>query len=140
MTRVFLDTDVLVGLHDVDDKLHERVQGLIRQASQLSLEPVVSTNILLESLTLISQRVGKQTAIDLLDELRSGMYQVVNPGDELILKAEEIFRGVASKNVSYSDCVSFAVCRRLGVEWVFSFDLHFKKQGFKRVGVDGFPT
>ena len=25
------------------------------------------------------------------------------------------------------------------IQWVLSFDIHFKKQGFKRVGIDGLP-
>ena len=35
-----------------------------------------------------------------------------------------------SKKMSLVDCVSFDVIRRLGIKFVFTFDKHFKKQGF----------
>lgn len=136
MTRIFIDSDVLVALNDKDDPSHLQAQQRLNEISGKEYEFISSTNVLLESVTIISQRVGKKEGVTLLNELRSGKYTVIHPDDSLIVSSEEIFRSIVSKNVSYSDCVSFAVMRRFGIRWVFSFDLHFKKQGFKRVGID----
>ena len=37
------------------------------------------------------------------------------------------------RNLSLVDCASFETMRRLGIETVFTFDEHFRDQGFKVV-------
>ena len=136
MKSIFIDSDVLIGLHYVHDALHKQAIELFSHVSLTDYNSYLSWNVILETLTVVSQRISKPYAIELLSEFRSGKYTVIHPNEELISSAEEIFRSIRSKNVSYSDCVSFAVMRRYGIEWTFSFDLHFKKMGFKRVGID----
>lgn len=139
MINVLVDTDALLGSVDSGDLLHDRAVLVLEMLVRGSFQLVVGTNILLETATLVSQKVGKQKATELLDDLRSGKYVVVHPDQEWWQQGEQIFREVRSKNISYSDCVSFAIARRLGIQWVFSFDVHFKQQGFKRIGIEGFP-
>lgn len=139
MTKIFIDTDVMIALNDADDLSHKKALVLLRKIREKETTSYLTTNILLETLTLISQKIGKSKALDLLIELRSGPYNVIHPDEKLVFLAEEIFKSVKSKNVSYSDCLSFAMMQAYGIEWVFSFDRHFKKQGFKRVGLEGFP-
>ena len=134
--RVFIDSSAIVALNDSDDPLHKDAKKVLENRLSNTFESFLSTNIILESVTLISQRVGKKEGVLLLDELRSGIYTIINPDATLIQEAESLFRSIPSKNVSYSDCVSFVVMRRYGINWVFSFDPHFRKQGFKRVGID----
>lgn len=136
MTPLFIDSDALIGLHYIYDALHKPVLKILDTISLSDYASYLSWNVILEALTVISQRVSKKHAIGVLDEFRSGKYTIIHPDDDLIASAEEIFRSIRSKNVSYSDCVSFAVMRRYGIQRVFSFDVHFKKQGFKRVGID----
>lgn len=134
--KIFIDTDFLVALNDADDSLHTKAVRLLKIFSQKTTSAFLSINILLEALTIISQRLGKKRAIGLLDELRSGKYLVVDLDEDLVLAGEEIFRKAKSKNISYSDCLSFAVMKRHKIRFVLSFDVHFKKQGFKRFGID----
>ena len=35
------------------------------------------------------------------------------------------------KNISFIDCTSFEIIRYLGLKKVFTFDSHFKEQGFE---------
>lgn len=139
MTPLFIDSSALVALNDKIDADYIRAGTMLSKISSDKFNLYLSTNIFIETLTIISQRVGKEKGIALLDELRSGKYIVIHPDDQLIAQAEDIFRTIKSKNVSYGDCISFAVMRRYGIQWVFSFDIHFKKMGFKRIGIDGFP-
>lgn len=140
MTKVFLDADLLVALHDLSDLLHKDALQYFEMMSIGNIKPYLSTDVVGEVLTMISQRVGKSKALSLLNEFRSGKYVIVHPDEQLVYKGEEIFRRVKSKNVSYSDCLSFAIMKAYAIEWVCSFDIHFKKQGFKRFGVDGVPA
>lgn len=136
MRSLFIDSDVLIGLHYVHDASHKAATELFSRILLSNYNSYLSLNVMLETLTVISQRVSKPFAVELLHEFRSGKYTVVHPDDELIASAEDIFRTIRSKNVSYSDCMSFAIMKRFGIKWVLSFDEHFKKQGFKRIGID----
>lgn len=135
--QLFIDSSALVALNDIDDPSYRNAQKILQVILKENFDSLLSTNIILESTTLISQKVGKAKGISLLDELRGGKYTIINPDDSLLEDAEEIFRIIRSKNVSYSDCVSFAVMKHYDIKWAFAFDDHFKKQGFKRIGIDG---
>lgn len=136
MNKLLIDSDVLVALHYVHDTSHKRSLELFSRISLSDYDSYLPWNVVMETLTVVSQRVSKPYALELLDEFRSGKYTVVHPDEALIISAEDIFRSVRSKNVSYSDCVSFAIMWRFGIKRVLSFDEHFKKEGFKRVGID----
>lgn len=133
MANFFIDTDVLVAINDKSDALHQKAnktwQALALKAEQYSV--YTSTNVLLETLTIVSQRLGKKKAIQLLEELRSGAFIVIHPSEETVLEAEKIFCQIKSKNISYADCLSFAIMREQKMKLVFSFDRDFKKMGFK---------
>lgn len=137
--KIFIDTDALIALNDVSDGSHKKALQILKLLAKGSYIPYLSTNILLEALTIVSQKIGKTQALKLLDELRSGKYMVIHPDEKTIFIAEDLFRSITSKNISYSDCLSFVVARKYGISWIFSFDIHFKKQGFKRLKIDGFP-
>jgi len=83
--------------------------------------------------------VGKKQGVMVINELQSGAYNLIHPSEQDLLRAEHLFRAIPSKNVSYADCISFAIVEQYNIRWVLSFDIHFKKQGFKRVGIDGMP-
>lgn len=134
--NIFIDTDFLYALNDKSDSLHKKAIKIINKFNDQKVSLFTSTNVLLETLTLLSQRISKKTAIRILLELRSGAYEVVHPSEEIVLKAEKIFIDIASKNVSYADCLSMAVMKECEIKHIFSFDIHFKKQGFKRIEID----
>jgi len=133
---LYVDADALIALHDPSDLLHSQALALLERITQKSPKTYLGTNILLETLTVIRQRVGKKEALELLSELRSGKYIIINPDETLIEQAENLFREIRSKNTSFSDCLSFAIMQQHHIKWVFSFDKDFKKQGFKRFGFE----
>lgn len=136
MDAIYIDSDALIGLYDPSDLLHPQAITLLDHITKKFPSAYLGVNILLEVLTVISQRIGKAEAVQLLDELRSGKYIIVQPDESLIEQAEMLFREIQSKNISYSDCVSFSIMKKHHLKWVFSFDVDFKKQGFKRFGFE----
>lgn len=136
MKRAFLDTDMIIALYDENDLLHEKALKVMEKNLDKNWEIYLSVNILMESLTIISQRISKKLSLEVLKQLRSGIYRIKLPNKETINLTFDIFERIKSKNVSFGDCLSFALMTNYNIKKVFSFDIHFKKQGFQRIGVD----
>jgi predicted nucleic acid-binding protein len=49
------------------------------------------------------------------------------------LAALDLFEKLGDQEVSYTDCVSFALMRQAGIGRAFSFDRHFDLLGFERL-------
>lgn len=130
MDRVFVDSDSFIALNNSLDPLHKRAAKLSAMLQEKKFELATSTNVLLEATTLLSQRSSHAIAVGFLDFVRSGIIDVIHPTELLIFEAEELFRAQRSKNVSYSDCLSFAVMNDQKIRIAFSFDRDFKKNGF----------
>ncbi|MCX6783928.1 MAG: PIN domain-containing protein [candidate division WWE3 bacterium] len=139
MLKLFVDSSVFYAIRDPKDHDHKKAIAIAKRLSGVDSISFVSTEVISESISLVSRRLGRKESIKLLEELRSGEFTVINPDWELLAKSDDIFRMIRSKNVSYCDCVSFAVMNQQDIIWAFSFDAHFKKHGFKRLGIDGWP-
>lgn len=136
MNKIFFDTDAIYAFHNFDDPNHHKAVTIFSDLVTLNPQIYLGTNILAEVITMISQQLGKAKAIALLQEFRQSPYQLIHPSQDLIGLAEDIFCSIASKNISYSDCISFAIMKFYNLKYVFSFDRHFKRQDFIRFGID----
>ena len=137
--KIFIDADAFIAFNNLSDALHKKAVDTLKQLSKGKFRYYTSLNVLMEAVTIVNQKVGKKQAVLLLRELRSGNYAIINPSQREVLLTEDLFKSIKSKNVSYSDCLSFIFMKANNIDWVFSFDIHFKKQGFKRLSLDGFP-
>lgn len=131
--QVFVDSNVFIALNDPTDSLHNRATKLSSYLSKKHIQFFTSTNVLLESVTLLSQRLSHQEAVDFLDSVRTGSITIIHPNESLVFEGEEIFRKQKSKNVSYADCLSFAIMQEREIRYAFSFNQDFAKNGFKLI-------
>lgn len=127
---IFVDTSALFALYKHDDPHHEKAVKTTRFIDQQSLQKVSSNLIISELLTLISMRVGKMKAIEAGKTLRTSGLVVYFIDTQLQEKAWNIFLKIKDKDVSFTDCSSFAVMESLGIRKAFSFDEDFIKYGF----------
>ena len=127
--RIFVDTSAFYALLDRDDKNHQKGKKAWREIMEGDSTLVTSNYILVETLALLQSRLG-------LEAVR-GFQEDVVP----ILKVEFVTpdmhrAGTAAllsagrRGLSLVDCVSFEVMRDLGIKVAFTFDSHFKEQGF----------
>lgn len=128
---VFLDTAFLKSWLDEKDEFHSVAVNIAEKLLSTDKELFTSNFILDESYTLIRTRCGLSKAIDLKDKVSQSLKVVIDrvtQSDERI--AWEWFENDLSK-LSFTDCVSFAQMKRLGIETVATFDEHFRRAGFK---------
>lgn len=127
--NLFVDSSAFVALRSVKDPSHQRALELMQEVGDTYAELVTSNFIIAESITVISQKVSHWDAVDFREHDLAAL-RVVRITEDLEDQAFEIFRELASKNVSFIDCTSFALMRSLGITTAFAFDEHFTQQGF----------
>jgi predicted nucleic acid-binding protein len=136
-SKILIDTDAFVSLASASDSGHgwaERVRGKLMQGEYLFFLTNFSYG---EALTVISQRVGHKIAVRVAEEIDGGEYVLVEVDKKLRMKGLQWFGQQTSKNVSFTDCINMALMKQLKINQVFSRDVHYKKNGFLRLGLDG---
>jgi predicted nucleic acid-binding protein len=129
--KVFVDTSAMYALLDEDDLNHGRAARAF--AGVQGAELVTHSYVLVESLALVSKRLGWQAVTQLLD----GLLAVVNvmPIDGMVEgEALHAYRDAASADISFVDRTSFEFMRANRIADAFAFDAHFAAAGFEPIG------
>lgn len=130
-SRIFVDTSFFKGMSDQNDDFHEESVNILKKLKGGDFEFITTNYILDETYTLIRTRCGYQDAIDFHDGLGKGLLNLsllrVEVDDEIL--AWKLFKEQWSK-LSFTDCTSFAVMKRLELKDVATFDQHFARAGF----------
>ncbi|MBI2268667.1 MAG: PIN domain-containing protein [Candidatus Blackburnbacteria bacterium] len=132
-TTIFVDTSAFKALIDFSDDFNSQARKLWGRLSKQK-QPVLTTNFVLdETYTLLRVRLGREPAIKFKQRIN------ISPGfkrPQRVLAQDEVeawkfFKELPGRGVSYTDCTSFAVMKRLGLIEVFTFDRDFARAGFK---------
>lgn len=124
-----MDTSAWYALVDAADPDHEAVASVLRQRRGRLL---TSNYVLDETLTLTRYRLGWRVAQRVGTQLRAGALarlERVSPRDEET--AWSIFSTYSDKKFSFTDCTSFALCRRLRLSTCVALDSDFRAFGLR---------
>ena len=129
---VFIDTSFFKALIDINDDFHLQAVGVWKGIIK-DKRPLITSNFILdETFTLVRVRNGLAAALEFKDKLAEGLRRIklirIMIQDEA--KAWDWFVNNWS-DLSFTDCVSFAVMKRLGINTVAAFDKHFARAGFR---------
>lgn len=134
MTNIFIDTSAFIALYLKGDEFHKRATSFLDTIDKKNVF-LTSNYILDEVYTFLRASKGKETAISFAEFLAQNSQIVIlkriSLEDEK--KAFELFRKLDLPRLSFTDCTSFALMKRLETKEAFSFDEHFAKAGFKMV-------
>lgn len=129
---IFIDSSFFKGLIDIKDDFNESAIKIWENFRQKKIPLITSNFILDETFTLIRVKCRLSAAMELRERILAGAKRIkiirISVSDES--KAWNWFQN-EWKNLSYTDCTSFAVMKRLGITDVATFDEHFGKAGFK---------
>lgn len=130
---VFIDTSFFKAFVDEDDDFHTQAVRVLKILEQREAKLVTTNYVLDEAITLIRVRCGVLRVKDFQRAL-------------VALKPCKIIRVFGKDesgawdwfwndwhHLSFTDCVSFAVMKRLGLTDVATFDEHFARAGFNVV-------
>ena len=127
--RIFVDTSAFLAILDATDENHSTAQR-IWQELLLNREMLICSNyVLVETLALIQRHFGMPT-VRIFQDRVTPVLQIEWADEALQQAAVTALFAANQPHLSLVDCMSFQVCRRLGVDAVFAFDEHFVEQGF----------
>lgn len=129
MEKIFVDTSALYALISTEDQ--NIAPAVTTWESMLEREDILFTNnyVLVECFALIQNRLG----IEFTRALQSNLIPLLQIdwiGEQQHISSVNDVLTANCRQLSIVDCSSFESMRRLGIEKVFTFDEHFRKQGF----------
>jgi len=129
--RIFLDTSGLIALSDEKDKNHDKARAYLTEQVEKGARFVLGWNILTEYLDGVTKRIGKEKAIQELDNILNSKLLLIESVTGIDRdKAIEYFRKYHDQQIDLTDCLSFALMERLALNTAFTFDNDFKTHGF----------
>ena len=134
--RILVDTDAFVALYNREDPNHIRARSVSASIVEEGSHPLLSVFSYGESITVISQKVGRDYALQYIDDIEKGNAFIFEADRQLLKKGGEVYRNQRSKNASFTDCVNMAIMEQEEIREIFSFDRIYRKNGFIRIGID----
>jgi predicted nucleic acid-binding protein len=129
---IFIDTGAFIARYVGTDQHHVQAQRVWRQIEETRPVCVTSNLVLSETLTYLGRRVNYNFAAQKGKILYTSHWLgILRPTEEEDRTALRHFEKYADQEVSFADCVSFALMHKRKVRQVFSFDRHFSLAGFE---------
>ena len=126
---IFVDTSAFIALRDTKEINHRRAKGFLERIKGRKVLLVTSNFIFDEVYTYFSS--FHKVAVEMGEYIRNSpgiiFYYRITPDDEN--RAWEILKSYRYKTFSFTDCTNFAICERLEIKDVFTFDQQFKHYG-----------
>ena len=138
MSQLFVDTSYLCSFYNKSDSLHERAKKILPLLKNFQV--VLSSFVLLECYTVLSQRVSKQHVLSFKEDMYDEKYYHTYWVDKMLEKEVwNIFSSIKDKNFSYVDASTLAIIKREKISHLLSFDTGFAQLqnnfGFTLIGV-----
>ncbi len=126
---VFVDTSALYALLDRAGANHKNAVAAWTGLLDGDARFFTSNYLLVESFALTQSRLGMD-AVRLLQEDILPVMSIHFVDREVHRSGISAMLSAGRRNLSFVDCVSFEIMRTLGIKTAFTFDPHFKEQGF----------
>lgn len=128
----FVDTSFFKAVIDEKDQFHHQSLKIFDKLRQSKVQLITSNYILDETFTLVRSRCG----LEKVKQFKAVLEQFEE--DFSIIRVLVTDEANAWKwflkdwtGLSFTDCISFALMERLGLNRVTTFDRHFQRAGFK---------
>jgi predicted nucleic acid-binding protein len=129
MVKLLADTSALLALLFRDDRNHRAAAAFLRSRPQARF--LITDLVLSEVVTRLRARAGAARAVAAARELTgSGRFELLFIDAQVLRGALENMLRFGDKRLSLTDCASFEIMERLGVEAAFTFDRDFRHCGF----------
>ncbi len=134
---IFVDTGAWIALSDRSDQHNIDAVKIYDLLKQQRARLLTTDYVIDETTTRLRYDLSHKAAINFLDLMerteKTGVLSVVRIDEKFFQDAKALFRKFDSAVLSFTDCTSFAVCRKYRVTEAFAFDQHFPMLGISLV-------
>ena len=131
---IFVDTSAFLAIVNEKDKNHVAAKQFLEEIKKgnIRIKKIITSDYIIgETLTRIRYSVGHREAVEWgKDILASKVVEKIEIESEIFGLAWELFLTYDDKKLSFTDCTSFALMKKRGIEKVLSFDEDFNRLGF----------
>ena len=126
---IFVDTSAFLAMLSAGDLNHQRASLCWRNLLEERQALFTNNYVIVESLAIIQKRLGLEKVRQFQENIMSllEIEWVIEPQHNTAI---DTVLTTNRRDLSLVDCVSFETMRCLGIETVFTFDGHFREQGF----------
>lgn len=127
--KAFIDTSAFIAILDADDNNHSRAKQEWLKLISSEANLISSNYILIETIAIVKKRLG----ITAVMAFHENILPVIDIEwiDETVHKIGiSVLFSASRRKLSLVDCISFEIMRKLAIKNAFTFDSHFKEQGF----------
>lgn len=126
--QVLVDSDAFVGWYLPDDAHFQKATELFTRFDEENRSLVTTSWVVAETATVLSHRVGQESARQFLDMITSIPFPVIHITEELQSETVNLFMEQETKNTSMVDCANVVVMRRFDIPAILSFDHFYAKR------------
>ncbi len=131
MKAIFLDTSGIIAVLSAKDKNHNAALRFWNGLLEQSLTMYMTDYVFDEAYTALRNWFDHKLAVSFGDlVLKSKAVNLIHIDEDLFNAAWVIAQKHSDKSYSFTDCTSFALMERLGLDSAFTFDRHFAQYGF----------
>jgi predicted nucleic acid-binding protein len=128
---IFIDTGAFLGRYLSQDQSHALATTGWRTLAAEGRRCFTSNFVLDELFTLLGRQADYRFAAERARAVyASKALTILRPDQSDELAALAYFEKFADQGVSFTDCVSFRLMARVGLQEAFSFDRHFQYAGY----------
>jgi uncharacterized protein len=130
---VFVDTGYLLALEITNDQHHQAATRYWQRIVAVLPRLVTTSYVFDEVVTFFNSRGQHVKAVQVGNNLlQSPSVQFIYVDTALCYEGWAYFQRHQDKDYSLTDCFSFLVMQKLGIQRAFAFDQHFVQAGFTK--------
>lgn len=132
--KCFVDTSGFVALYRRNDDNHEEAKAIWHSLRKHDVILYTTRDCIAETIILVRRREGYKQALLCGNDLwESPVLEILRANLREDRLAWELFKKFSDKELSFVDCLSFAMMKELRISQAFTFDRDFEEAGFKPV-------
>jgi uncharacterized protein len=121
-----------LAIFSVSDQNHLRAELCLRKMREEKQILVTNNYVILESIALLQERFGLDKARDFQNKLLPLIQIDWIDKDQHEAAIQAVFQE-NRRSLSLVDCSAFETMRRQNIETAFTFDSHFREEGFNTI-------
>ena len=135
-TLIIADSSGIISLISETDKNHSLAVKISLKLEKAKGSIIGPTEVFAEILNITGKKLGHKIALIVAEKILSMKTFLISDTNEKIRKrAMDIFKD-QPESVSFTDCIVMANADSFKTKDIFGFDEVFRKNGYKRIGVD----